>query len=480
MKERDKEPPNRTGMVMAAIRRNVENRALTAGDRLPSIRSLARTMEVSPSTVVEAYDRLCAEGSIRARPGSGFYVAEAMPPLAIAHVGPKLDRAIDPLWISRQSLDRTDTLARPGCGWLPSDWMPTAAIRRAMRSVARGYCATLSDYGPARGSAALRLLLARQFAADGLEVGPDQILLTGSATQAFDLICRFLLAPGDTVLVDDPCYFNFRALLRAHPVTVVGVPYTQNGPDLDCFAQAAEAHRPRLYVTNSAVHNPTGTTISAQTAHHLLNIVTTNKMVIVEDDIFADFEPELSPRLATLDGLSRVLRIGGFSKALSASIRCGYIAGRMDWIEGLVDLQIATSFGGASPIAIDLVLSVLNDGGYRKHIEDVRRRLARARVETEARLQCLGVIPWSTPRGGFHLWCELPDGRDATAVAQAALRDGIILAPGDIFSVSQTKTAFMRFNVTQMEVDEAYPALKRAIDSAENCQPPDITVSFPR
>ena len=95
----------RTGEVMDAIRRKLATRALTAGEKLPSIRSFAATMRVSPSTVVEAYDRLAAEGVIRSRPGSGFYVCGAMPPLALAEVEPRHDRAIDPLWVSRQSLD---------------------------------------------------------------------------------------------------------------------------------------------------------------------------------------------------------------------------------------------------------------------------------------------------------------------------------------------------------------------------------------
>src|SRR5207302_5871603 len=147
-------------------------------------------------------------------------------------------------------------------------------------------------------------------------------------------------------LVDDPCYFNFRALLRAHQVKIVSVPYTASGPDVACFETILAAERPRLYLTNSALHNPTGATLSAQTAHRLLNAATTYDLTIIEDDIFADFEPEPSTRLAALDGLNRVIRIGSFSKTLSASLRCGFIAARADWIEQLVDLQVATGFGG--------------------------------------------------------------------------------------------------------------------------------------
>lgn len=452
---------------MEAIRRRIAGRALTVGERLPSIRSFAKAMGVSPSTVVEAYDRLAAEGLIRSRPGSGFFVSGALSPLLLAEVEPRLDRAIDPFWVSRQSLDAGAAILKPGCGWLPADWMPTTALRRAVRSLARSEDAILTDYGATRGSLTLRGLLARQFATEGINAGADRILLTSSGTQAIDLICRLFLRPGDTVLVDDPCYFNFQALLRAHQATIVGVPYTSNGPDTALFVAALETHRPRLYITNSALHNPTGATISPQTAHRVLSAAAAHDVVIVEDDIFADFESEPSPRLAALDGLSRVIRIGSFSKTLSASIRCGYVAARADWIEGLIDLQVATNFGGPSPIAAELISSILGDGSYRKHLGELRQRLSRARREATKRLEALNIRSWIAPRGGFYLWCALPDGRDAARVAQAALSQSVILAPGNVFSVSQSAPGFMRFNVAQMTDPRVFAVLSHALTETE-------------
>jgi DNA-binding transcriptional MocR family regulator len=460
------EEQTRTGDVMAAIRLKVSSRALGSGDRLPSIRSFAATMGVSPSTVVEAYDRLAAEGLIRARRGSGFYVASTgMPAMTLAEAGPRRDRAVDPFWVSRQSLDADPAVVKPGCGWLPADWMPQTALRRALRALARGENAVLADYGSTRGSPNLRRLLLRRFAEEGIEASPGQLLLTGSGTQAIDLICRFLLRPGDAVLIDDPCYFNFQALLRAHQVRGIGVPYTPSGPDIKAFEAALIADRPRLYITNSALHNPTGATLSPQTAHRLLSAASAHDLTIVEDDIFADFEHEPSPRLAVLDGLDRVIRIGSFSKTLSASIRCGYIAARADWIEGLADLQVATNFGGPSPVATELIASVLAGGGYRKHMDELRQRLARARQETATRLEPLGIQPWLMPRGGFYLWCRLPEGQDSAALARVAVENNVVLAPGNVFSVSQTATAFLRFNVAQSGDPRVLAVLGQAVAS---------------
>jgi DNA-binding transcriptional MocR family regulator len=457
----------RTLDVMGAIRAKVAGRALAAGDRLPSIRRLAATMGVSPSTVVEAYDRLAAEGLIRPRRGSGFYVAPTvMPPLALTEAEPRRDREVDPFWVSRQSLDADAAVPKPGCGWLPPEWMPEAALRRAARALAGAEASVLTNYGATSGSLALRRLLLTRLADDEIEASINQLMLTGSGTQATDLICRFLLRPGDTVLVDDPCYFNFRALLRAHQARIVSVPYTPSGPDVARFEQLLGSERPRLYITNSALHNPTGATLSLPTAHRLLTAAAAHDITIIEDDIFGDFEPERSPRLAALDGLHRVIRIGSFSKTLSASVRCGYIAGRADWIEHLVDLQVATHFGGPSPAATEIIAKVLAGGSYRKHIDELRLKLTRSRRDVARKLGAMGIEPWLMPRGGFFLWCRLTGGQDATQIARAALEEDVVLAPGNVFSVSQTAASFMRFNVAHMNDPRVWEVLRRALKAA--------------
>ena len=456
--------PGQTERVMQAVRQGIAARRLMPGARLPSLRAMAGSLQVSKSTVVEAYDRLAADGTIRSRPGSGFYVAGHLAPLTLADIGPRLDREVDPLWVSRQSLETGARSLKPGCGWLPADWMPGDAVRRALRAAARAPAAALSDYAPPLGLPGLRQRLAQRLRERGADTRPEQILLADSGTQAMDLLCRFLIKPGDTILVDDPCYFNFLALLRAHQVRAVSVPHTPEGPDLARFAQALAEHSPRLYLTNSGLHNPTGATLSPIVAHRVLRLAQAHDLVIVEDDIFADFEAVPSARLATFDGLDRVVQVGSFSKTLSASARCGYIAARPDWIDALADLRIATAFSG-SGLGQALVLSMLGDGAYRRHTETLRQRLAQSMHEAAALLGRLGIEPWLLPRGGMFLWCRLPAGVDAATMARQALAKGLVLAPGNVFSLAQSAGNMMRFNVSQMS-DPRLPAmLERALAS---------------
>lgn len=452
---------------MAEIRQRIESRALASGARVPSLRRLAETLGVSKSTVVEAYDRLAAEGTITARPGSGFYVTRRTRPLSLATGPRRADPAIDPLWIMRQSLDPASRhqagMARPGCGWLPADWLPDQALRRSLRALARDTAADLSEYDTPLGFGPLRQHLADRLEGRGIDAGPDRILLTDSGTQAIDLVCRFLLQPGDTVLLDDPCYFNFQAILRAHRVTVVGVPYTPAGPDLEAFERAAAEHRPRLYVTNATLHNPTGACLPAAAVHRLLKLAEAHDMVIVEDDIFADFETTPAPRLAAFDGLERVVHLGSFSKTLSASVRSGFIAARADWIDSIADLKLATLFGNGA-MAAQLVHRLLVDGSYRRHMDGLRGRLARAMGETARLLEHAGLELWTEPRAGMFLWARLPDGLDSAAVARQAIDQGVVLAPGNVFSPSGSAAGYLRFNAAQCGSPRIFEVLKRAME----------------
>jgi DNA-binding transcriptional MocR family regulator len=231
---------------------------------------------------------------------------------------------------------------------------------------------------------------------------------------------------------------------------------------MTAFAEALATHRPRLYITNSACHNPTGGSISAPVAYKLLKLAETHGLLIAEDDIFADFETAPTPRLAAFDGLERVIRVGSFSKSLGSAIRCGHIAARADWIAGLTDLRIATGMSG-SPIAAELVQAMLTDGAFRRHMERVRGRLDQARALAFRRLATIGITPWTEPQAGLFVWGRLPHGVDSTAVTRHAFERDVVLAPGNVFSVARTATQYMRLNVAMMDDDRVFAVIEEAM-----------------
>jgi DNA-binding transcriptional MocR family regulator len=444
--------------VMALVRERISARNLLPGEKLPSVRSLATATGISKSTVVEAYDRLAAGGLIEARRGSGFYVGSQPVPHSLKSAARPVERAVDPLWMSRQALEPRPGMVSPGCGWLPESWMPQEIIAKSMRGLARAGGEALTDYSVPKGFQPLREAISRRLAMREIRAGAEQIVLADSASSALDLVMRFLAETGDTILVDDPCYFNFLAGLAAGRFRVVSVPYGPGGPDMEALPRIVEQERPRLYLTNAGLHNPTGWKLSPVTAHKVLKLAERHDFLIVEDDIFGELEAEPSPRYAAMDGLERVVVIGSFSKTLSAAFRVGYVALREDWAEDFTDFRIASRFGG-NRLSEALVHAAISDSAYRRHVETLRYRLVAAGSETARRLRNVGFEPLSPVGSGFFLWCRMPDGRDAAAFSRRALEHGVVLAPGNVFSHAGLAGDMMRFNVAQCEDQRLFDVL---------------------
>jgi DNA-binding transcriptional MocR family regulator len=419
---------------------------------------------VSKSTIVGAYDRLVAEGVVEVKAGSGFFASARVRPFNLAEPEPQLNRAIDPMWIMRQSLAVREPALSPGCGWLPDDWLPGDVMRRVLRSVTREQKTNVTAYGSPQGFLPLREQLARRLNERDIAVEPGSILLTDSARRAIDLVCRFLLQPGDTVLVDDPCYFNFQTMMQAQRVNMVGIPYTPGGPNLECFAKACVEHRPKLYLTTAVLHNPTGTNISVGTAHRLLKLAEAHDLILVEDCVYADLAERPTPGLAALDGFERVVLLGGFSKTLTAALRSGFIAARSDWMDGLTNLALATD-SGATDFPAQVTHRLLVDGSYRHHLDALRPRLARHMANTIKNLERLGFTLWARPEGGMFLWARTPEGLDSSEIAQRALQQNLILAPGNVFSISRTADRYLRFNVAQCGDKRVFDVLARSMEA---------------
>lgn len=461
----DDRPASRVEMTAAFVRARIAGRALARGARLPSVRELASKLDVSKSTVVEAYDRLAAEGAVVARRGSGFFVAGAARPLTLTTADPPPEPAIDPSWINRHAMVGAPDFLCPGAGWLPDSWVLDLGVQRALRLAARDDPGRRRQYDEPLGHAPLRRLFSVRLAERGAPADPDQVVVTDSCSQALDLVCRFLLSPGDRVVVDDPCYFNFHSLLRANRVTTVTVPMTPEGPDAAALERVFAERRPRLYLTAGGLQNPTGVLSSPATVHRALRLAEEHDVLILEDDTFADFEVEPSTRLAGLDGFRRVVQVGSATKAVGAAMRCGYIAARHDWIERIVDLKLATTMGNSATGAA-ILHRVLTESGYRRHLDSLRRKLADAMGRALETLRRHGVVPWIEPRAGIYVWARLPNGVAAADVARYALARKVMFAPGPAFSASDEALGHLRFNVARCGDPRIYEVLDQAIAAA--------------
>ena len=449
-------------IVIDVIVEKISNKSLIIGSRLPSVRQFAEQMNCSVSTIVEAYSRLVGEGVLESRVGSGYYVSGHQVQDSFIEQEYSYQREIDPLWISRQSLEAKANVLKPGCGWLPEAWMPEQTIRKALKLAAKSETALLMNYAIPHGHLQLRQLISRKKEAYDLTVHPNQILITDSATQSIDLLFRKLLKAGDVILIDDPCYFNFQALIKIHHLKTITVPFTKNGPDVEKFKEALK-YNPKIYLTNTGIHNPTGAILSLNTAYQVAKLAEQNNLLIIEDEIFADFEYTPAPRYASLSGFEHVIHIGSYTKTLSAAVRCGYIIANTALIDELIDLRISTNFSNSN-LNAEIIYQSLIDSSYLKHIDWLKKQLLRLTKDTIHQLEKLNIEPWIIPKAGIFIWCKLPNGIDASELSKLCLAQDVILAPGKSFSQSDEATQFMRFNVAQCIDKKVFDVLEQGLN----------------
>ena len=321
----------------------IDDRRLAPGSRLPSIRNLAKTLNVSRFTVVESYDRLVALGYLQSRPGAGFYVAALAAFDAVAAPLESYERNEQLLWLVRQLLEADENAPLAGGPWLPNSWLDEAGIRQSLNALVRKNGSHLLEYGHPFGYLPLREHLTLTLAGLGITAQSDQILLTNGTSQALELVITCLLKPGDVAMVDDPGYYNMFGNLRLRGIEMLAVPRNRDGPDVSFLEAMARERRPKVYFTQSVMQNPTGTDMSPHVAFRVLQAAERHNFAIVEDDIFSDLQARQTPRLATLDQLNRVIYARSFSKTLSGSLRVGFIACSRSLANQLADIKMLTS-----------------------------------------------------------------------------------------------------------------------------------------
>lgn len=477
--------------TVAWLKQRVDERVFRAGTRVPSIRMLAAQRGISRFTVVESYERLVAGGYLESRRGSGFYVREHVGTTVVPASGPhhalpaKPARPtdaghLDAQWLVRNMFRDLPPHHMPGSGLPPPGWMDgdllASSLRAVGRAMARSATTGMLDYGTPQGFLPLREELQRKLAR--LDVGADaaQIVTTSGATQAFDLIARQFVSPGDTVLVDDPAWFLMFGLFAAHGARVVGVPRLADGPDLATLEKLVVEHKPRFYVVDSVLHNPTSTSLSSAKAFQILKLAERHDFAVVEDDVYGDLHPGsrdgrngMAIRLASLDQLKRVIYVGSFSKTLAANLRVGFIACEAALAHTLADHKMLAALT-TPEIGERVVSRILSEGHYRKHVDRLRSRFDAARDRAIRGLERVGLTIDHQPAAGMFLWARAGGGRQARGIDTGALAarlfdQGYLLAPGALFSPSQLPSSHLRFNIATSSNPGMLDALARALQT---------------
>ena len=445
----------------------MRDQLLVSGARLPSVRQCAQMHGVSVSTVVAAYDWLVAQGWVEARPNRGFFVrdrAQRSTAAAMVTANRASGMALNPPPVNAASLIRgmfhqPSAEPQPGMGVFPSDWLDADFLANTLRKVVASPALREASlrYGEPQGDSGLREVLSAKLADMGLHAAPEQLITTVGATHALDIISRTLLRPGDCVMVEEPGWAIEFARLQNLGVRILPVPRLETGPDLDVVARYAQMHAPKLMVSVSVLHNPTGYGLSLPCAHQLVNLAHRHHFFIVEDDTYGHMAPTHAVRLSVLDGLQKTIYVSGYAKVLAPSWRVGYLAAPAELLDLFLDTKLLSTL--TTPVLFEKALALcLEQGAIRRHTERLSQLLDAARsrsVKLALNCGCQFVAP---PQGLFG-WVDV--GVDTDALALRMHDAGYLLAPGSLFHADRRPGTLMRVNFASTQDDKFWRDLAK-------------------
>jgi GntR family transcriptional regulator/MocR family aminotransferase len=426
--------------LIAQLRQAIAGGSLGPGARLPSTRALADALGVSRNLAVAAYDELFAEGYLEGRHGSGTYVASDLP---VAAAGTLRAPTGERRWQRRPAPALppsaiADTEPPPAgviefkTGVPAIGLLPPAAWRQIWREALAG--PPPDRYAPPAGDPELCLAIARYAGRTrGIACGPEDVVITTGAAQAFDLLVRATLAPGDTAACEEPGYPTARHLLLANGARIVPAPVDDDGLLVERLPTGPAA--PLLVYVTPSHQYPLGGRLPVARRLALLAWASAHDGLIVEDDYDSEFRFDAAPlpALLSLDHDGRVAYIGTFSKSLTPTLRAGYLIAPPALRERVVTLKALTDRHTSWPIQRAL-LALIAGGQLDRHIRRVRRHYAAHRAILRDGLA--PAAPFARLIGleaGIHACLELAPrpGLTAARVAAAARVRGVLVTPLD-------------------------------------------------
>ena len=429
---------------------------LTTGDRLPSIRSLAKSIQVNKLTVIEAYSILEADGLIHARPGSGYFVnAISSSYIQIKSNFSPIQEVVIPENKSVSFFDIYQLSVRvksnPGAIDFSSGFPISSGLkdlqrhaRRAMKQVTE----TLFNYDFPQGQEILRQQITKMLIQLGLEVSADNLIITNGSKQGLSLVMNHYLQPGDWIVTESPTYYGTLDIIENIGARIIGIPMQGSGINLELLEQYLKSHRPKLIYTVSTLQNPTGITTKLQHRQQLLALAEQYECLILEDNAYEglNFEP-VPPPIKSLDRSDSVIYTGTFSKTLMPGLRVGYLLATGKHYRPLLEQKLFHDLH-VSTVSQAIVSEYLASGHHRHHLNHLRANNLSSR---NAMLQGLeryfpDEATWTIPNGGLFLWVQLPSEVSLVSLARQAWSQNVFVYPGMPFFPGQKGYNALRLN----------------------------------
>ncbi|EDR7889731.1 PLP-dependent aminotransferase family protein, partial [Salmonella enterica subsp. enterica] len=400
------------------IREQIASGVWQPGDRLPSLREQVASSGMSFMTVGHAYQLLESQGRIIARPQSGYYVAPHPVCRSVATAAHVIrDEAVDiNTYIFEMLQASRDTSVVPFASAFPDPRLfPLPQLNRSLAQVSKTATAMSVIENLPPGNAELRYAIARRYAQQGITVSPDEIVITAGALEALNLSLQAVTAPGDWVVVENPCFYGALQALERLRLKALSIPTdVKEGIDLMALEQALQEYPVKAcwLMTNS--QNPLGFTLSAEKKARLVALLTHHNVTLIEDDVYSElyFGREKPLPAKAWDRDDTVLHCSSFSKCLVPGFRIGWVAGGSH-ARQIQRLQLMSTLSTSSPMQLALV-DYLSTRRYDAHLRRLRRQLAERKQQAWQTL--LRHLPAEVKihhnDSGYFLWLELPEQLD--------------------------------------------------------------------
>lgn len=425
-----------------ALQRSIEQGTLRPGERVPSVRHMARQRKVSTTTVAKAYLVLENRGQIEARPQSGFYVRPRFRPEPPEPrvVSPAMEASyvgVSDLGAKVMTLSANSAFVPFGSGHPHASLFPNRKLSRLLGAIARQDPDLVNSHALNWSYDLLTREIARRYLELGAGFSPDEIVVTLGCTEALNLGLRALTRPGDTVAIESPAFYGVLQIMQSLGLKALEVPTDPHtGLDLGALRSVFERKAARAVVVMPTFQHPTGACMPDEKKAALAALLEEFDLPALEDDVYGDlsFDDERPRPLKAWDRGGRVILCSSFGKTLAPGLRVGWcVPGR--YLEPLRRLKLANTLG--TPVVLQkTVRDFLRTGGYERHLRGMRRHLRRqVALFTRTIRRCFPLgTRISQPRGGFILWVELPAGIDAQRLLAEAIKRRINVVPGALFS----------------------------------------------
>lgn len=434
------------------------------GEQLPSIRSLSKELNISPMTIIKAYNKLEENGLATTIQGKGTYVNQRNNMEKVSNLLGKNNfqwQMAIPDYLSRSQFKYSSNLTYANNCYnlsiasLSHKLLPTETILKECLTLNENSVKFLAQYPPVQGDFEFRTVLSDYLKSKDINTSTENILITTGSQQGISLIASTFIGPGDIVIMETPTYPGAIDLFKSRGAVIFTVPVDNEGMRTDILMSLCDNYSPKIIYTMPNFHNPTGHSMSLKRKKELLDIAQYHNSIIVEDDPWSEisYKKEKVKSLKSMDTDGHVIYIKGISKILGPAYRLAAIVAEGSILSRLITAK-ANHDLGTSMLNQKTVLEFIKSNKITNYIESLNKKLVKRRDKVINLLKnhAPSDVKWNIPEGGINLWLTLPKNLNVEKLLfHAITTKNISFLPGTVCYPNEVEFNHLRICFTYLE-----------------------------